>query len=121
VPLHNFETLFLVSELLHLSPKSADAKVFEGFEKSLTNKTSPSSAPAGKYILFLHFYCAYKSLIPLTLVKLLSPSAVVIAVSMHFLYADKISHHNHNYNKKYLQNFAFAVAVSDPCRLEIPL
>ncbi|QCD84421.1 hypothetical protein DEO72_LG2g4775 [Vigna unguiculata] len=34
-------------DLLHLPPNSPDAKVFEGFEKALTNKTSPSSAPAG--------------------------------------------------------------------------
>ncbi|KAK7369076.1 hypothetical protein VNO80_11110 [Phaseolus coccineus] len=33
-------------DLLHLPPNSADAKVFEGFEKSLINQTSPSSAPA---------------------------------------------------------------------------
>ncbi|KAG5015382.1 hypothetical protein AAZX31_08G109800 [Glycine max] len=29
-------------DLLHLAPKSQEAKVFEGFEKALTNKTSPS-------------------------------------------------------------------------------
>lgn len=52
VPLPNFETLFPVSDLLHLQPNSPDAKVFEGFEKALTNKTSPSSGPSGKYILF---------------------------------------------------------------------
>ncbi|CAJ1938494.1 unnamed protein product [Sphenostylis stenocarpa] len=33
-------------DLLHLSPNSPDAKVFEGFEQALSNKTSPSSAPA---------------------------------------------------------------------------
>ena len=33
-------------DLLHLPPNSADAKVFEGFEKSLTNQTSPPSTPA---------------------------------------------------------------------------
>ncbi|XP_047173819.1 non-specific lipid transfer protein GPI-anchored 14-like [Vigna umbellata] len=34
-------------DLLHLQPNSPDAKVFEGFDKAQTNKTSPSSGPAG--------------------------------------------------------------------------
>jgi len=57
--LPNFVSCF-VSDLLHLPPNSPDAKVFEGFEKALTNKTSPSSAPAGKYIYtIIHSFCIF--------------------------------------------------------------
>ncbi|WVZ24116.1 hypothetical protein V8G54_002660, partial [Vigna mungo] len=44
-------------DLLHLQPNSPDAKVFEGLEKALTNKTSPSSGPSVAVVNRQNLFC----------------------------------------------------------------